>query len=102
MGKTNLPQGFSEWSLLDDLKTGKDFQRFLSLCFEEDPGDGSLILAALEHIARAKGGMQELAEKTGMTRQGLYKSLSKKGNPEFTTIMKITRALGVKLTGTMA
>jgi probable addiction module antidote protein len=69
---------------------------YFEACFEEDPGDGSLIRAALGDIARARG-MTQLAHDTGLTREGLYKALSAEGNPEFTTIMKVIKALGLKL-----
>lgn len=73
-------------------------------CVEEDPGDGSLIRRALGDIARARG-MTQLARDTGLAREGLYKALSQEGNPEFATIMKVIKALGLKLgahTGTAA
>ena len=65
-------------------------------CCEEDPGDGSLIRAALGDIARARG-MAQLARDTGLSREGLYKALSKDGNPEFSTVVKVIHALGLKL-----
>ena len=51
---------------------------------------------ALGNIARARG-MSQLARKTGLTREGLYKALSPNGNPEFGTVMKVIRALGLEL-----
>lgn len=69
---------------------------YLDACIEEDPGDGSLIRAALGDIARAKG-MSRFARDTGLAREGLYKALSAEGNPEFATIMKVIRALGIRL-----
>jgi probable addiction module antidote protein len=56
---------------------------------------------ALGAIARARG-MAELAAKTGLTREGLYASLSKNGNPSLSTIMKVMKALGLKLSATVA
>ena len=41
--------------------------------------------------------MTRLAREVGMTREGLYKALSEKGNPTFSTVMRITRALGMQL-----
>ena len=69
---------------------------YLEACAEEDPGDGSLMRAALHDIARAKN-MSQLAREVGMSREGLYKALSKNGNPTFATVMRITRALGMKV-----
>lgn len=81
---------------LDYLKTEKDFQLALKAAFEEDPGDGSLIAATLGDIAKARG-MTQLAKKTGLSRESLYRSLSGNGNPEFATIVKVMRALEVRM-----
>ena len=85
-----------KWDVVEQLKTDEDMALYLDACMEEDPGDGSLIRAALGDVARAKG-MSQLARDTGLAREGLYKALSAEGNPEFSTIMKVMRALGVKL-----
>ncbi|HEX9243789.1 MAG TPA: addiction module antidote protein [Anaeromyxobacter sp.] len=61
--------------------------------------DPAFITTALGNIARARG-MSQLARKTGLTREGLYKALSPGGNPEFGTVMKVIRALGLELRGT--
>jgi probable addiction module antidote protein len=92
----NIPEGFSRWNVLDHLRTEEDMQAYLEACLEEDEGDGRLINAALGDIARARG-MTQLARDTGLAREGLYKALSADGNPEFSTILKVTRALGLKL-----
>ena len=63
---------------------------------EEDPGDDSLIRAALNDIARAQN-TSLLACHAGMRREGLYEPLSDNGNPRFATVMRITRALGMQL-----
>ena len=85
-----------KWDVVDHLKTDEDMALYLDACVEEDPGDGSLIRASLGDIARAKG-MSQLARDTGLAREGLYKALSPEGNPEFATIMKVIKALGLKL-----
>lgn len=59
---------------------------------EEDP---SLFAAALGDLARAKG-MTHVARETGLGRESLYKALSPDGNPEFATILKVMRALGME------
>ena len=91
-----MAEKFSRWDVVDELKTDEDMALYLDACVEEDPGDGSLIRAALGDIARAKG-MSQLARYTGLAREGLYKALSADGNPEFSTIMKVIKALGLKL-----
>ena len=94
--KNKLPQGCSRWDVTDHLKTEEDMQLYLDACLEEDEGDGRLVNAALGDIARARG-MSQLARDTGLAREGLYKALSAQGNPEFSTILKVTRALGLRL-----
>ena len=91
-----MAEKFSKWDPAEDLQTDEDVAIYLDACVEEDPGDGSLIRVALGDIARAKG-MSQLARDTGLAREGLYRALSADGNPEFTTIMKVMRALGVRL-----
>lgn len=91
-----MTEKFSRYDTADYLKTEEDMALYLDACIEEDPGDGSLIRTALGSIARAKG-MSQLARDTGISREGLYRALSAEGNPEFSTVMKVIRALGVKL-----
>ena len=69
---------------------------YLRACLEEAPDDAALLAAALGDIARARG-MMGLAKKTGLTREGLYKALSKNGNPSLGTVLKVINALGMKL-----
>jgi probable addiction module antidote protein len=52
-------------------------------------------------VARARGGIAQLARETGITREALYRALSDSGNPELGTVLKVMRALGVRLTATM-
>lgn len=59
-------------------------------------GHSGYIAAALGAVARARG-MTELAEKTGLNRQGLYEALSESGNPTLDTIMRVSCALGIEL-----
>lgn len=78
------------------LKTEEDCVLYLQAAIDESEGDPSLIVAALGDIARARG-MMQLARKTGLSREGLYKALSPEGNPSFATIAKVISALGLKL-----
>ena len=87
---------FTKWDVTERLRTKEDACLYLEAAAEEDPGDGSLIRAALNDIARAHN-MSRLALDVGMTRKGLYKALSEDGNPSFATVMRITRALGMQL-----
>ena len=91
-----MPETFTKWDAAEHLRTKEDVRLYLEACVEEDPGDGSLIRAALNDIARAQN-MSLLARDVGMSREGLYKALSENGNPSFATVMRITRALGMQL-----
>ncbi len=53
-------------------------------------------MAAYLDIARAKG-MSQVAREAGLSRESLYRALSEGGNPSFATILKVTKALGVRL-----
>ena len=63
--------------------------------------DAAYITAALGDIARARG-MAQLAKDTGISREGLYKALSSDGNPSLATVLKVVKALGLKLTTKVA
>ena len=91
-----MAEKFSRWDSADHLKTEEDIDLYFQACIDEDPGDGSLIRNALGAIARTRG-MSQLARDTGLAREGLYKALSPGGNPEFATVMKVIKALGLKL-----
>ncbi len=74
-----MPETFTRWDPLDHLKTDAELRMYLAACAEEAPGDGSLIRAARNDIARA-GNFSALARDVGMTREGFYKALSENGN----------------------
>ena len=86
----------TRWDSAEHLKTEEDIQLYLEACLEEADGDPAFIVHALGVIARARN-MSQLARDTGLTREGLYKALSPEGNPTFSTIAKVTKALGFKL-----
>ena len=60
----------------------------------EDP---DLLLSALSDIARARG-MAKVAQEAGLGRESLYKALAPGSKPRFDTILKVARALGLRLT----
>ena len=87
------------WKTEDHLETPEAIANYLEAAFED--GDPELISHALGAVARSKG-MTEVARRTGLGRQSLYKALSPEGRPEFATVLKVVRALGLKLTVTAA
>lgn len=82
------------WDAAEHLETAEDIAAYLEAALEE--GDPKLIAAAMGDIARAKG-ISQIARETGLGRESLYKALSPEGNPEFATVLKVLRALGLKL-----
>ena len=80
----------------DYLKTQADVVTYLSAALED--GEPAVLLEALRNVAQAKGGMGALAKATGMSRERLYWTLSRRGNPKIETIMELLCALGLKLT----
>lgn len=82
------------WDPAQHLETDDDIIAYLDAALED--GDPALIVAVLGDIARARG-MTQLAREAGVGRESLYKTLSSTGNPEFATVMKVVRALGLQL-----
>ncbi|WP_347903766.1 addiction module antidote protein [Pseudomonas purpurea] len=96
-----MTEQFTRFDAAEFLKTPAEMAAYLDACFDEDAGDGVLVRAALNDIARAKG-MTQVAREAGLGRESLYKALGSSGNPEFATIMKVMKALGLKLHATAA
>ncbi len=86
----------TRYDVAEHLRTPEEMAMYLDACIEESDGDAAFIAKALGDIARAQG-MAQVAEKSGLSRESLYKSLSGERVPSFDTILKVTHALGVKL-----
>ena len=78
----------------DFLNDEKTIAEYLNMALE-DPNPEMLLLA-VKNIARARG-MAQLAEDAGLGRESLYKALSEGAKPRYDTVLKVVRALGVKL-----
>ena len=86
----------TKWDIQDYLKTDRDIIGYLAAAFEG--GDENHIKGAIADVVKAKKRMSLIAKKTGVTKEGLDKSLSNKGNPSFSTIQSILDNLGIQLT----
>ena len=84
------------YDLASQLRTPEEMAAYLDAWLEEAPDDAAGIARALGDIARAKG-MAHVAREAGLSRESLYKALSADGNPSLATILKVARALGIKL-----
>ena len=72
---------------------------YLEEALETD--DPAFITQALGTVARARG-MSQIAKETGLSRESLYKALSAEGNPEFSTVIRVMQALGLRFSVTAA
>ena len=84
------------YDVAEHLRTPEEMAAYLDAWLEEAPDDVSGIAKALGDIARAKG-MTQVALDAGLSRESLYRALSADGNPSFATVLKVARALGVKV-----
>jgi probable addiction module antidote protein len=84
------------YDIADQLRTPKEIAAYLEAWFEEAPDDAVGIGRALGDIARARG-MTQVARDAGLSRESLYKALGKDGNPSFATVLKVARAVGLRL-----
>ena len=82
------------WDAADYLEEEEDVVAYLEAAFED--GDPQLITAALGDIAKSRG-MTNVALKSGLGRESLYKALSTNGNPSLATVLKVMQALGLRL-----
>jgi probable addiction module antidote protein len=84
------------YDVAEHLRTPEEMAAYLDAWLEEAPDDAPGIARALGDIARAKG-MSQVARDAGLSRESLYRALSAEGNPSFATVLKVARALGVRL-----
>lgn len=82
------------WDAANFLDDAEMIADYLDVALED--GDPALIAKALGSIARSKG-MTEIAKKTGITREGLYKALSADGDPKLSTFIGVLKSLGLRL-----
>lgn len=89
------------YDVAEQLRTPEEMAAYLDAWLDEVPDDIAGIARALGDIARAKG-MTQVAADAGLSRESLYRALSADGNPSFATVMKVARALGLKLHAAVA
>lgn len=94
MTTTTLP-----YDVAYSLNSPEEMAAYLEACIEIADGDAAFIAKALGDIARCKG-MTEVARRTGLSRESLYKALSGERSPSFDTVLKVIAALGLELHAT--
>ena len=82
-------------SLIASLRDPKEAAAYLDAALEA--GDRAAFLLAIRNVIDALGGMTQMARRTGLNRENLYRVLSEKGNPELNSLEKLLKALGLRL-----
>lgn len=99
-GKTGRPAKDAKASrpfrAVDHLRSEAERAAYLDALLED--GDPRVLAVGLRELADSAGGMAALAEKTGLSRETLYRTLSPSGNPRLDTLGKLLRAMGLRLT----
>ena len=94
--KKSAKAKITPYDVAEHLRTPEEMAAYLDAWLEEGPDDTAGIASALGNIARAKG-MTQVAKDAGLSRESLYRALSAEGNPSFATVLKVAKALGMKL-----
>ena len=84
------------YDVAEQLRTPEEMAAYLDAWLTEAPDDVAGVARARGDIARVRG-MTQVARDAGLSRESLYRSLSEDGNPSFATILKVARALGLRL-----
>jgi probable addiction module antidote protein len=63
----------------------------------EDEAEPQVLLLTLRHLAKARG-ITKVAKASGIERESLYRALSSRGNPRLSTLVAVTKAVGLRLT----
>jgi probable addiction module antidote protein len=85
-------------AMVRELRANPDFAAEYLRAALEDEGDPRVLLVALRRVAEARGGVAKIAKAAGVERESLYRALSAGGNPRFSTLVAVTKAMGLKLT----
>ena len=85
---------YEDW-LIESLKDRKEAAAYLEAAIED--GDQAVLMLALRRVARAQGGIAEIARRANLTREATYKMLSKVGNPALSSLTAVLAATGLRL-----
>ncbi len=92
----SVHEQLSEFDPAEYLRSPEDMAAYLEAWLAEAPEDVAGIAQGLGHIARARG-MTHVAQSAGLSRESLYRALGVDGNPSLATVVKVARALGLRL-----
>jgi probable addiction module antidote protein len=85
-------------AVVRELRDNREFAAEYLRAALEDDDEPSVLLIALRRIAEARGGIAKVAKAAGVERESLYRALSARGNPRLSTLVAVTKAVGLKLT----
>lgn len=85
-------------ALIRELRDDPDFAVEYLKAAMADQAEPRVLLIALRQITEARGGITKIAKKAGMERESLSRALSPKGNPRFSTLAAVAKAVGLRLT----
>lgn len=94
MSKTDTPTKLLPFDAARYLTDDAAIAEYVTAVLETD--DPDLLLLALGDVARARG-MAQVAKDSGLGRESLYKALAPGAKPRFDTVLKVARALGIRL-----
>lgn len=84
-------------AIVKELRADPEFAaEYLKAALDDD--EPRVLLIALRHVAEARGGLAKVAKAAGIERESLYRALSQRGNPRLSTLVAVTKAMGLKLT----
>jgi probable addiction module antidote protein len=85
-------------AMIQELRADPEFAAEYLKAANNDVDDPRVLLTALRRIAEARGGLSKVAKSAGIERESLYRALSPRGNPRLSTLVAVTKAMGLKLT----
>ena len=85
-------------AMIRELRENPDFAAEYLRAALEDAEEPQVLLVALRRVAEARGGVAKVAKAAGIERESLYRALSAHGNPRLSTLVAVTKAMGLKLT----
>jgi probable addiction module antidote protein len=97
-GMKRKPSISHDEAMAKELRENPEFAvEYLRAALEEGD-DPQILLIALRRIAESRGGLAKVAKEAGVERESLYRALSAKGNPRLSTLLAVTKAVGLRLT----
>ena len=90
------PTRTRRYDVAQQLRTPREMAAYLQAWLTEAPHDAAGLARALGDIARARG-MTRVARAAGLSRESLYKALRRTGNPSLDTVLRVAKAVGVRL-----